>query len=91
MFNPPGDCPVCDESVPRGRKSCPHCGADPRTGWNDDEDTANGLDLPDPDFNYEDFVEREFGNSPKTRGLPWIWWITGVLVLLGLVGMCFLP
>ena len=59
-FHPPGDCPVCGEPVPAGRKSCAHCGSDERSGWSD-ETAQDALDLPGEDFNYRDFVEKEFG------------------------------
>jgi hypothetical protein len=42
------------------------------------------LDLPDQEFNYEDFVEREFGSGRRARprGLHWFWWV----VALGVAG-----
>lgn len=49
-FIPPGECPVCGEDVPAGAKSCPGCGADERTGWNEEEARYDGLDLPDEAF-----------------------------------------
>jgi hypothetical protein len=40
------------------------------------------LELPDQEFDYDDFVEREFGGKkPVPRGIHWFWW----LVALGLV------
>lgn len=81
MFRPPGDCPVCGAFVAKGRKSCLDCGADDRSGWKDDDGT-DGLDLPDNDFNYDEFVKNEFGSSPKPQGLKPLWWIVGVVLLL---------
>ena len=65
-FRPPGDCPVCGEFVPRRSVACPGCGASRDSGWNE-EAAVSGLDLPgDDEFDYDDFVAREFGQGrPK--------------------------
>jgi hypothetical protein len=83
-FRPPGQCPVCGEWVPRGALACDGCGACNRSGWR--EDPADGLDLPDEDFDYEDFVAREFGDGNQGRPphlQPWRW--VGLAVFLALV------
>ncbi|HCU87576.1 MAG TPA: zinc ribbon domain-containing protein [Verrucomicrobiales bacterium] len=81
---PPDYCPNCGAAVPARASACPECGADEDTGWNDDA-YAQGLGLPDEDFDYDEFVEREFGETDrptlKPQGLHWFWW----LVALGLV------
>lgn len=89
-FRPPGDCPVCAEFVPARRKACPHCGATARDGWSDDT-SADGLDLPDDAFDYDEFVAREFGgDSTRRRPHPMLWTITAIVLLLALVGGWFL-
>ncbi len=85
-FRPPGQCPVCGEWVPRGALACDGCGACGKSGWK--EDPADGLDLPDEDFDYEDFVSREFGQDHPRRARPsreqlWRW--VGLAVFLALV------
>jgi hypothetical protein len=45
-FIPPTECPVCGEDVPRGAKACPGCGADERSGWDEEATRYDGLDLP---------------------------------------------
>ncbi len=78
-FTSPAECPVCGESVPRGATACPGCGADERTGWNEEATRYDGLDLPDDAFadeNTERTVRREHG-----RGL-WLAVAVGLLVLL---------
>jgi len=78
---PPETCPNCGAEVPRNAKACPECGSDEQTGWSE-EAHVDGLDLPEEKFDYEDFVEREFGSkSPVPHGIPWFWWVIGVLVL----------
>ena len=78
----PESCPNCGADVPRNAKACPECGADESSGWSEDA-SADRLGLPDENFNYDDYVKREFGpKSVKPRGLAWVWWITGVGLLV---------
>ena len=51
----PEVCPVCGEDVPRGMAACPECGADDRSGWREGAAAADGLDLPDEEFDYDKF------------------------------------
>jgi hypothetical protein len=81
----PKVCPVCGEDVPRGAKACPECGADERSGWQ--EDVVDGLDLPDEEFDYEDFTRREFGGGVTPEGIGWVWWAAAVAALLGFAAM----
>ena len=84
----PEFCPVCGEDVPRGALACPQCGADHNSGWREDADTYDGVDLPDDDFNYEEFVKKEFGSSRRS-GTKTVWWITAILVVAALIAMYF--
>jgi uncharacterized membrane protein YvbJ len=78
----PDVCPVCGEDVPRGSIACPACGADHNSGWRIDADTQDALDLPDDDFDYDEFVHREFGSRAKPAGIKTIWWITAIILLV---------
>ncbi len=73
-------CPHCGADLPKNARVCPACGSDENTGWSEAA-ASSGLDLPDEDFNYEEFVSREFSPKIKPRGLHWIWWVTAVLLL----------
>jgi hypothetical protein len=88
----PFSCPVCGEEVPAGAKSCPECGACEKSGWSEDA-AADGLGLPDEDFDYDRFMEEEFGGGPKKVGMQKVWIVVAVLLLVatawGLVGGCF--
>ena len=78
----PETCPNCGADVPPRAKSCPGCGSDEKTGWSE-EAHVGGLDLPDEEFNYDEFVKREFGAKPvKPRGLSWLWWIVAVALIV---------
>src|SRR5213592_3914748 len=81
----PEVCPVCGEEVRRRALACPQCGADHNSGWREDADTYDGVDLPDDDFNYDDFVTREFGSRAKPAGLKTIWWIVAIALIVGFV------
>ena len=86
----PEVCPVCGEDVPRGSLACPECGADHNSGWREDTAVEDGLDLPGSDFDYDDFVQREFGAGLKPAGLKTIWWITAIVVLAVSIALYFL-
>ena len=81
-MKPPAICPNCGAEVPPNARACPACGSDEETGWSD-EAQVSGLDLPDPDFNYDEFVKREFGKEgPKPRGIPWFWWVIALALVV---------
>lgn len=82
---PPEVCPVCGAEVPRSALACPECGADDETGWNEAVAVYDGIDLPDEEFNYDEYVKKEFGGTEKTgnKKKTWIWlWIVGVVFVL---------
>lgn len=90
-FKPPGQCPVCGEWVPRGAAACNDCGACAKSGWSGDTH-ADGLDLPDEDFDYDDFVAREFGESPARKaGMSPLWWWVAVALLISLAAAALMP
>jgi hypothetical protein len=78
----PEICPVCGEEVPEGVRACPGCGADHEIGWADDDDSLTAL--PDDEFDYDAFVEREFGSGTRPPGIPTIWWVTAIILIIAL-------
>jgi hypothetical protein len=78
VFTPPDTCPVCGEAVPRGARACPGCGADERSGW--DEETTRGDALDLPDAAYRD--EAEPAKPRSTRAGLWLVIGLGLLVAL---------
>ena len=67
--------------MPEKAKACPGCGSDESTGWSE---TAymGGLNLPDEDFNYEEFSEREFGKKKTLpHGITFFWWVVATVLL----------
>lgn len=84
----PETCPNCGADVPRGAKACPECGADEKTGWSE-EAYASGLNLPDESFDYDEFVEREFGKKKALPyGVKWFWWVVAIgVIAVFIIGM----
>ena len=96
-------CPGCGAEVRVGGAGCPRClppGGRPsrharqrtdqreRHSWEQDQ-RLDGLDLPDDDFNYDDFVAREFGKAPHRRmRIRWYWWATAIVLLMLMISTC---
>ena len=79
----PETCPNCGADVPRNARACPDCGSDESTGWSENAQTQS-LDLPDDEFNYDEFVQREFG-KPKRSPQRLLWTLVAVGLLVGFV------
>jgi len=79
---------VCGEDVSPIAVACPECGADDRSGWQEDAEAYDGVDLPDNDFNYEEFVKQEFGSS-RRPAIKKVWWITAILLIAALIAIYF--
>jgi len=86
--NAPQVCPVCGEDVPSTASACPECGADHNSGWREGAETYDAVDLPDEDFNYEEFVKQEFGSAARPVAKR-VWWITAILLIAALIAIYF--
>jgi hypothetical protein len=83
MPKSPEICPNCGAEVPSNAKACPECGSDEETGWSE-QARYDSLDLPDDNFDYDEFAKREFGSEkPTPLGTHWFWWLIAVLLLVG--------
>jgi hypothetical protein len=82
---PPSVCPNCGEDVPPSALACPECGADYETGWKGLGE-AESPELPEDAFDYDEAVGREFGDDlgreVKPESVRWIWWATGIAIVL---------
>ncbi len=80
-------CPNCGAKVPVGAKFCRKCGASDDSGWGEDdfsqsEEWVAGYG-PDDDFDYDEFVRREFPEqSPVDAKYRRRRWTTAVLVAI---------
>jgi len=79
---------VCGEDVPRVALACPECGADHTSGWRENTETYDAVDLPDEDFNYEELVKLEFGSLRKSTTKR-VWWITAILLIAAFIVIYF--
>jgi hypothetical protein len=81
-FERPDFCPNCGAEIPEKAPACPECGSCEKTGWSEDAGSQI-LDLPDENFDYEDFVNREF-TPPKRRpsGIRMFWWAVAIFLLV---------
>src|SRR5690349_9738022 len=80
----PSECPVCGARVPPNARACPECGADERTGWNEEATRYDGLDLPDEAFDADEGSRQR--TQPKRASL--FWWIIGLVILaISIIGV----
>lgn len=78
-------CPNCGAEVSPRAKCCPECGSDEETGWSEAAHSV-GLDVPEADFDYDEYVRREFGQQgPVPSGIHWFWWLVAIGVLSALL------
>lgn len=65
------DCPHCGVPVTSGARMCRACGASADCGWTEDTDTESWSEEAD-DFNYDEFVAREFPDqfAASNPGMP---------------------
>lgn len=77
-FTPPTECPVCGVAVPRNARACPGCGADERSGWDEDVTRYDGLDLPDSAFDDE-------RKTAPSRGSGLLWPVVGFVTLAAVI------
>lgn len=79
----PENCPVCGESVPRGAKACPHCGADERAGWDEEATRYDGLDLPEEAFAGDEEAAASRSRRPAVPRIVLI--VVAVLALIAVL------
>jgi uncharacterized membrane protein YvbJ len=87
-MKPPEFCPNCGVDVPRNALACPECGSDEKSGWSESANTGNP-DLPDEEFDYDEFLKDEFGSGAgKPRGISWVWWFVAVILIVLFLLFC---
>jgi hypothetical protein len=75
-------CPGCGAEILVGSSGCSHC--TPKVPRRRSKERAT-----DDDFDYEAFLQEEFGTPIKPRYLAWHWWVTGVVLLACLLWQIF--
>ncbi len=86
------DCPQCAKRIRTDAVKCHHCGTAIPTELAEVLDVIDGSPefavggYTDEDFDYDEFVESEFGSRPRRR-IGWLWYIVAwLLVVLLLAG-----
>ena len=65
-------CPGCGEEVEVGSRACETC--EPPKPWEKVGD--------DEQFDYDEFIEEEFGGGKKPRGIHKLWALTALILLI---------
>jgi hypothetical protein len=65
-------CPCCGAELPLSADFCRDCGASADSVWNTDEDVTDDVSDFDQDdeFDYEDYLRREFPDHASARPAP---------------------
>lgn len=85
MSHSDGFCPNCGDEIPPEAKACPGCGSCEETGWSERARYESiGVDYDDS-FDYETYVDEEFGDAHKGSSkspMQWIWMIVALLLII---------
>ena len=77
-------CRNCGADLHPNSQSCPACGQ-PRSGRSPGPGKRDSAEFEsDDDFDYDDFIQREFGSSARPYGIRPVWWVTGIVLILAL-------
>ncbi|MEM8954491.1 MAG: zinc ribbon domain-containing protein [Verrucomicrobiota bacterium] len=92
---PSPTCKSCGAPLSPNAKACPECGARvPEHSWEQDEsyDGINFSGTPEDDFDYDEFIQQEFGTNSKGQkkfkapgGISIYWWIIALITLFAFV------
>ena len=77
-------CPECGAEVHLNASGCHACGARKQDGRWMQSSTYDGVDLPDDDFDYDEFIREEFGDEHGNRfsGKQLFWWFVALITLV---------
>ena len=74
------DCPHCGATLRSDAKMCRECGADANCGWNDED--ANSEYSAEDDFDYDEYIAREFPGDALPGTAKSQNWIRLILLLV---------
>ena len=77
----PEVCPVCGEDVPRNAAACPECGACHESGWQEDAQVYDGVDLLDEGTEDRDGTVR----WDREPGIRPVWRIVALVLVVALL------
>lgn len=79
------ECEHCGAEVSPNAKGCHACGATRQGGEWRHLETYDGIDLPDDEFNYEEFLEKEFGSTHAQDRRKLFWRIVAGVLLIAFI------
>lgn len=87
----PFHCPHCGADAHPNAAGCRECGARKVDGRWEDPEAYDGVDLPDDDFDYEEFIRNEFGEGEgRDRSFrKTFWWVVAVITLIAFAWISF--
>ncbi len=86
-------CPHCGEDLPQHATFCRECGASDQSGWNEEDawDDPEPSDLDDSDFDYDEFIAREFPDQAERHAGLWSFkWSLAAAVAVLLIALLLL-
>ena len=78
-------CPHCGEEIRQDASFCRHCGSSDSDGWGEESYDA------DDDFDYEQFVDDNFGDSKVSTTLPPVWRFVVAVLVIAFVASMLVP
>ncbi len=87
-------CPHCGADVPAPATFCRECGASDESGWGEDDDGSDvdaSAGYEEDDFDYDDYISREFPQYGDTANKYQAkQWFVGLIVVILCVGLLLL-
>jgi len=87
------NCPECGADVSPNAVGCRDCGATKEDGQWLQPESYDGVSFPDDDdFDYDNFIEKEFGEKSGARKkapIEIFWWVVAVIILFAFATMAF--
>jgi uncharacterized membrane protein YvbJ len=78
-------CPHCGAELRKNAKFCPECGSSDSDGWRDEEEGH----ADDESFDYDEFVERNYGSTAANLSTPLHWRFVAIVLLIVFTLACF--
>lgn len=70
------DCDGCGKRVRTNALRCHHCGYE-----------FDAVDAQEDDFDYDEFLEREFGHKRARKPRPWWWYVAWLVLVVMFLGI----
>lgn len=80
------DCVGCGKRVRTNALRCHHCGRNFDSEMQRPDEDSQSLD---DDFDYEEFLEREFGYKRTSVRKPWWWYVAWLVLAVMILGIAF--